>query len=474
MHPSHQSSASTLKNWLTDSRLRRLGPMPLSRQRSSTPPPTALQMWGLLLAGMLLLAIGLGAASSMASAPAQQTTTAAEGAQPSACAPHPHITITEDEGANGFILDRDPATGAPIYRPGSGVIGGDGTPEDPFVIGGWCLATMWPNFDAPVLTEGIVIENTQAHVIVQDNVLTSAQAAANFVGNHGIRVSNAENVTLSGNQVTNQWFGGLTIEDSDHVVIRGNHATGNLFAGILVDNSTDVLIENNLVREQQYGIILHDDVSDVIVRENTAVANEDGILAAHSHTVEVYENEARGNHASGIVIDDTRQALVYANLASTNAFDGIRLLEAHDTAVYENTASQNGWIGVFAQASNGTTIENNVLEENGRDGILLRATYAATVHNNTLVANERDGLRIFDAHDTQLVDNHIEGHSVGMSVDADSTLVDARDNWWGHATGPSGGIEDACSDETIVAEGEGAVIAAQAAVCFAPWHTAPS
>lgn len=47
------------------------------------------------------------------------------------CIPHPRIEVVGGAPGYGFTLGADPATGEPIYRPGTGVVAGTGTSEDP-------------------------------------------------------------------------------------------------------------------------------------------------------------------------------------------------------------------------------------------------------------------------------------------------------------------------------------------------------
>lgn len=56
----------------------------------------------------------------------------------------------------------------------------------------------------------------------------------------------------------------------------------------------------------------------------------------------------------------------------------------------------------------------------------------------------------------------------GLYVQSSSVTVDGTDNWWGHRSGPSGGVADPVSGR--VADGEGSAVSAH--VRFDPWITA--
>jgi hypothetical protein len=57
--------------------------------------------------------------------------TPAEPTPASDCKPHPPIEITEDRGPGGFVTTL-PAGGETLHRPGSGVVAGNGTAENPY------------------------------------------------------------------------------------------------------------------------------------------------------------------------------------------------------------------------------------------------------------------------------------------------------------------------------------------------------
>lgn len=112
------------------------------------------------------------------------------GALPVEHLPHPPIAI---HGNAGFAL------------PGSGVVGGSGTPDDPYVIEGWSI--LFPPITHTGIGAdaqsgnggGITLRGTSAHVVVRDVAITDAttgqcQGLCPFAP--GIVVDGASNVTL--------------------------------------------------------------------------------------------------------------------------------------------------------------------------------------------------------------------------------------------------------------------------------------
>jgi parallel beta-helix repeat protein len=96
---------------------------------------------------------------------------------------------------------------------------------------------------------------------------------------NGIRVFNADNVTLSGNNVIDNSLNGILAEGSyNNLVIEGNNISRNKEDGILlVGGGQDILIRmNRIARNGSYGIRIGSDVRDVVIEGNTIERNVKG------------------------------------------------------------------------------------------------------------------------------------------------------------------------------------------------------
>lgn len=250
------------------------------------------------------------------------------------CTPHPPIRIAEDEGPEGFILDRGPA-GEPIHRPGSGVVAGNGTPKDPYLIEGWCV----PTPASPDLGPGIEIEGTEAHVLVASNVVRSLPHDA---GGTGIVLVEATNVTVRDNVVRDhRWTGIQVVRSGPSVTVAGNEVAGNGLEGIVARNSEAVTIAHNGVSGHALSEIwlvggrslaVHDNsvaddawtgiavsaARDARIAHNNVTGNRQGVSIVGngfftSENVTLAANEISGN-AVGIVVDgDHTDTVIEAN-----------------------------------------------------------------------------------------------------------------------------------------------------------------
>lgn len=131
----------------------------------------------------------------------------------------------------GITLAQGWAPRGPIYIFGdegftweNGVIGGSGTPDDPYIIEGWVIDTLGYDY-------GIYIDHTTAHFVLRDCIVRYPQERA------GIFLSAVENGRVEGCSVYGGKVG-IHLLSSSNVVITGN-AIGYCERGIILSTASD-------------------------------------------------------------------------------------------------------------------------------------------------------------------------------------------------------------------------------------------
>lgn len=326
---------------------------------------------------------------------------------------HPPIRIHGDEQ---FLL------------PSSGVTGGSGTAEDPYVISGWTVrplsvrglqakidafgrkckptppvsASPW----APLLLHGIEIVDTSKHVIIENVTVVPREP---------------EDIQDPGGAVDSKHMIGILLRDADHVTIRNvtvGQADGpRLYRGICAKRSDNLVIEDTLVQRTINDGVEVADADDVAV-ERSVVRDSAG---AASTTVRGLEAES----VTGLVILGTR----VSNHPSTSLY----AVWTPDAVIESNTVT-GGWYGVELFESDGSVVRSNVLASNVKHGLWIGDSPGVEVHQNNIEDNGGDGLQ------------------------ARGNLVDATHNWWGCPDGP----DDAACDDV---DGD---------VTYDPWLESPN
>jgi parallel beta-helix repeat protein len=227
------------------------------------------------------------------------------------------------------------------FTPESGVTGGSGTAEDPYIIEGW-------EIDAQGRF-GIYIERTEAYFIIKNCKIYGAGSRPFplYAGIRWLIVKNGK------------------IEDSEISSNKGD--------GIWISASSNVEVRRNWIQENgDYGIIL-DDVTEAIIEENTIRRNGNGIglgIYAGSHDNQIQFNEIADNLLFGLILREGSLG---------------------------NIVSQN-WIGpsfigvwVYGANTNDNEISGNLILGNGAYGIRLNSSEGNKIYYNTLLSNRYNG-----------------------------------------------------------------------------------
>ncbi|WP_440772526.1 right-handed parallel beta-helix repeat-containing protein [Natronorubrum sp. DTA28] len=243
---------------------------------------------------------------------------------------------------------------------------------------------------------------------------------------------------------------------------------------IIVANSTNVEISNfdldGTVAAIQLGVtegttVAHNTIAD-------GVDGERGGIVDMGSTGSVIEHNDVSTVQYGVKLVGGSESVVRDNTVSDTwgpGGDGYTfgiLTERYGTdhAIRNNTVTGTYSDGIHVrQGVENTYVAGNTVENSGRDGIHVRwGSENATVVANTIANNGDRGVYV-DAEDVVVRNNSIVGNPTGVQSAGDE--VDARWNWWGAESGPSGGVAD--PETGTAASGSGDSVSAE--VRFDPW-----
>lgn len=320
--------------------------------------------------------------------------------------PRPPIVITDDSQ----------------FTPAHGVVRGQGTAENPYVIAGWEIdGGLWaprqPVTPSSPFPPGIFIQGTDSHVVIRDNHVFDNPRSQ-------IMIRDAEHVTIEDNVLERTsgaprrapFDDGITLVDVQDVTVRGNTvelsgsprgANGIIAVSKVRDQRTlhDVTIRNNAVRNTgsfagAFHGILVDGGSEVDVVGNTV---ENG------GEVDVYQAvEAR----------NLTDASVRANTALSPgpaAFsEGLHAARLHDTVVARNNFSGQD-VGIRVVDSFDTVYRDNGLQDHADVAMALRGGHSPLLVGNRLLGSGL-GLRLNRTTDLTARENRLDGNARGMSI----------------------------------------------------------
>ena len=288
------------------------------------------------------------------------------------------------------------------FTAANGVVGGSGTPADPYIIEGWAIDASSFNTGVETgSTYGISIFETSKYFVIRNCRVKNAGGHQpgikfNFVSNgkienctltnnsEGIWIDGSYNVIISGNTIENCNTGiSVDFHSSDNVTVSNNIITNATGAGIFFNAATNSYALNNTIRNKEgYGIRLGSSmnctISNNIVQGNENEEMNDGI--------EVSESGWEGGDNN----------IISNNDVSGNGGIGIRVSGSYDI-ISHNTANGNGGgiyledIGLTDISAGHNIVSNNTASNNRRNGFSVDVYCAGnTITYNTFVSNNVD------------------------------------------------------------------------------------
>jgi len=250
----------------------------------------------------------------------------------------------------------------------------------------------------------------------------------NIQGNRseGVWLSSSVSTTIVNNNIAEN-AGGIYVrncyaEEHSPNLIEGNNIQGNRSTGVSLSSSVSTEILNNTVAKNRQGIFLVDCHAENQIGENDIQDNRsEGVLLLLSVNTKVFNNTIAGNSEDGVKLVDSFNTLIFDNIISRNC-RGINI---------KNTSSESGNNRIY-----GNSIWNNFCFYH--TGIHLDGS-SPEIIGNTISDDAGDGIECENGANPNVQKNNITNNTgFGLNNIDTSVNIDAQENWWGDASGPTG------------------------------------
>lgn len=290
---------------------------------------------------------------------------------------------------------------------------------------------------------------TTDNVTISNNILTANKRGLGIYDN---KESLAENNRIVDNTDIAIYLG--AVESTTEIrgnTITGNHAAGPFGAitvsmGAKYPLTQPTIINNYISNNGENGIVIYG--ASAIIQGNIITGHNSNLTGAGTAGIGFYFQP-----------EGVPTAIVEGNTITNNGYDvacsgGIRLAQAAPI-IRGNTISANNPCGIFLVNTHNpygggdvdALIENNTISNNIQDGIYFYNRYGSspTITGNTITGNGRNGILLDVPHDGPgsvcypLVhfNNIYNNTSYGVENKDSTVTLDATNNWWGDASGPS-------------------------------------
>ncbi len=277
---------------------------------------------------------------------------------------------------------------------------------------------------------------------VKNSVNIIANGAVNFLGkgeSMAIRVNNANNVNITGFNISNYTFG-IYASRSNNTGVFNNNIVNNSKNGITLDASFNTtMVNNTLIKNKERGIYLSSSNNSKVINNTISDSSSNGgIVAAsavnsylsgniinhnidgiyvylNSNNTTILNNIIANNTNNGIVLGSftalTTNSTVANNTINNNTYQGIRVINTVNTIITANNISNSSSTAMtLSNAVNSTVTDNNV-SNNRATGISLSSSGNSTLKNNTVTNNRGSGITLSSSGGSNVSDNVVSNNT---------------------------------------------------------------
>jgi parallel beta-helix repeat protein len=282
----------------------------------------------------------------------------------------PSITPIPTQGIpHGPILISDDAE----FTSGNGVVGGNGTSNDPFVIEGW-------DIDARTST-GLEVRNTTAHFVIR-----SSAVASSFGAYDGVVLSNVSNARIEGFWT---WLVrvGLSMRNVRNVTIAQSNLVRAYSYAVDVVGGENLELSGNTIENNVYPTRF-ESVSNVTIASNLIRDNNGTFNAAGVHMRKITGGSVSGNTISwnkgvAINLEESVGVSIEGNELAGGQFEGLSSTFSSDGTISNNRFSNYTYRGMFLKHPRNVTIAGNTILNSG-EGIRLDAALNVSLSANSI------------------------------------------------------------------------------------------
>ncbi|WP_254863868.1 right-handed parallel beta-helix repeat-containing protein [Halovivax gelatinilyticus] len=302
----------------------------------------------------------------------------------------------------------------------------------------------------------------------------------NVVSGHAVdlRLVESTNATV----LDNEFDAGIRIEESS---LGGYNENFDKFDHEIANNTVDgkplyhSFGAESVTVPSDVGQVIVVNAADVTIEEIEADGVATPIHVAYATDVTIEDTLVTDSPTEGIHLAVSENVTLDSSTVSRSADDGVYVEEVAPLHVVETAALENDGHGMSLElvdpAENSTVANNTVLGNDVGVELHVSGDLVDVVVRDNVIQDNGDGIVLDDdAEVVTISDNAIQGNDVGLRYDPFGTppSLDATENWWGHESGPSGGVSDGCGEESADGSGD-EIVAEHGTVCFAPWLTEP-
>lgn len=271
--------------------------------------------------------------------------------------------------------------------------------------------------------------------------LTTNAYACSIAGNTivdnvgGITISQSQNNTISGNNITGNHGEGVGIIESEGNLVSGNSLVDN-WEGVYLEFSSANTVSDNFISRNAGGVYLNSSSGNLISNNHIEISMGAVHCIASSH------NNISGNHilSSGGAVDlyDYSNSNIVLGNNITDNWTGVDLINSSNNLITRNTIQGSDEDGIGLNAfCHYNIIDENTITNNTGDGIEIYNSSNNTISCNNITANTDDGIELSYSSNSNVIQrNRVkDNHEEGIWLYGVSNNTACENDLWGNLNG---------------------------------------
>jgi parallel beta-helix repeat protein len=294
-------------------------------------------------------------------------------------------------------------------------------------------------YGGPLIDKRLILVSTNGPAVTMISGPVTIAAAGTVLGRRakGFTLLHAS-VEVLGDDV--QITDNVAVQGVPGFALRGNRTTltGNQLVrnnvGILVWDGTGHEVIDNVFSDNNAGFSIVAG-TDMVVRGNTSIRNRTGFVIGGSGHV-LQGNVSTGDDFGFAAGGDNVQLLQNVVLGASER--GYDLASGTGWILTGNVAAGSRTQGFFLRGGGTYQLTGNVATGNSAGGVILAQGSGHVVTGNSFFGNSVGGFHVDATVGSGVVAqrNNLFGNAGCGITNASSSIVDARNSFWGAATGP--------------------------------------